>query len=130
MEHYEGLARLEQELHTAATNKALTDARRECALGCLEFIAEARNPEYKFENDDYFPDGEGIDQLPLHEIKVCCYAGHRWFNDPSRPRESWETVMVTVPLVSPSVPTDLLPVSTDIPAEFGHEQNTNATPDF
>lgn len=122
---YSGLESLKQELTKAAANTTLSQARRTLALELLEKISESQVAGFvptEREADAWLEP----DVMPMRlqiDIWTCCSLGHRWWNDPSRPKYAFETATVTVPSVSsPSVPTDLLPVSSEgLPAEFGHE---------
>jgi len=104
-----GLQNLTKELLTTLKDESLNKERKTLALELLDFIDEASSLDYTFPNDEYFPEGEGIDPTVVRAIKVFVRAGDKW--NATRPPYPWE-VKATVVRSGGSIPESLIPSET------------------
>jgi hypothetical protein len=121
---YSELLKFNEELIAAVADTTLSKARRELGLEILEKISESQV-------EGYFPIDRPVENwlepetMPMRlqiDIWTCCSLGHRWWNDPSRPKEKWE-LMNVVPKSSQvmSVPESIVPSPVTPDFEFGEE---------
>ena len=100
---FAGLTNLQKELLESLKGEGRQE-RKKLALELLDWIDAASVLGFKFDGDDYFPEGDRIDQNIVRDIKIAVRAQSRWWNDPNRPKSTYEFIPPKSSSISSNVP--------------------------